>query len=191
MVVAASLVPEPTQPASNDVDDERTSDNDSQQLPDESPIMSEPTVGPRQLRRRSSVTRFKQSLRNSSRIILGGRSNPELRKQLIWFTLNRLLLAPALVTAVLMGFDCGGLLGGIPHLAKVVIIVNACVPGAFIVVVVLKQKEEMAELAEVVARVYLPTYLLSIVTVAGWTALGLWLTLPDEDGNTFCERRGG
>lgn len=191
IVVAASLVPDPsvsdTSSNGRSSHDDATMDHDSQQLPDESPIMSEPTVGPPHLRRRSSITRFKQSLRKSSRAILG-RSNPELRKQLIWFTLNRLLLAPALVAAVLIGFDCGGLLHGIPRLAQVVILVNACVPGAFIVVVVLKQKEEMAELAEVVARVYLPTYLLSIVTVAGWTALGLWLTLPDENGQTFCER---
>ncbi|GKY94977.1 hypothetical protein MPSEU_000462300 [Mayamaea pseudoterrestris] len=191
IVVAASLVPEPVSPASTSTSDDNgvNADDDSQSM-EESPIMSDPTVGPQHLRRRSSIIRFKQSIRNSSTLLLGGRSNPELRKQLIWFTLNRLLLAPALVTGVLMGFDCGGLLGGIPDLAKLVIIVNACVPGAFIVVVVLKQKEEMAELAEVVARVYLPTYLLSIVTVAGWTALGLWLTLPDANGETFCDRRG-
>jgi predicted permease len=182
LVVAASLVPEP-----DGRDDARNSVSDAS-IPEESPIMSDPNHGPYQLRRRSSLALFRQSVQTSTRVLLG-RSNPELRKQLIWFTLSRLLLAPALTTAAMVGLDCGGLLQSVPGLAKAVILVNSCVPGALIIVVVLKQREELAETAAVVARVYLPTYLISIVTLSGWTALALWLTLSDENGLTFCERR--
>jgi predicted permease len=150
-------------------------------------MMSDPNIGPNQLRRRSSIMRFQQSLKTSSRVLLG-RSDPELRKQLIWFSIARLLLAPALVTALLVAMDCGGWTTNVPGLAKVVVIVNSCVPGALVIVVLLKQREELADTAAVVARVYLPTYLISIVTIAGWTALGLWLTLPDENGDLFCSR---
>ena len=35
---------------------------------------------------------------------------------------------------------------------------------------------------------YLPNYVLSIVTVAGWAATGQYITLPDENGQTICDR---
>jgi hypothetical protein len=71
-------------------------------------------------------------------------------------------------------------LENVPDLAKLVVIINAAVPGALIVAVLLQSKPELAEMAAVVAKVYLPSYLLSIVTIAAWTALGLWIALPDE-----------
>ena len=74
----------------------------------------------------------------------------------------------------------------IPPLAKLVLIVNACLPGALMVVVVLKSKEELAGTASAVAKVYLPSYVLSIGSIAAWTAVGLWWTLPDENGNSVC-----
>jgi len=72
--------------------------------------------------------------------------------------------------------------------AKLVIIVNSALPGALIVIVLLKSKEEMTETASAVAKVYLPSYLLSIFTIAAWTAVGMWMTLSNKDGQTVCQR---
>jgi auxin efflux carrier family protein len=100
-----------------------------------------------------------------------------------------LIVTPALVVATILSLNCyTGLLDGVPNLAKLVVMVNSGLPGALIVVVLLKSNPVMADSAAAVAKVYLPTYLLSIVTIAAWTTLGLWITLPDADGNTFCKR---
>jgi hypothetical protein len=56
------------------------------------------------------------------------------------------------------------------------------------VVVILKTKEEMTETAAAVAKVYLLSYPVSIITITARTTVGLWITLPDEDGNTVCQR---
>jgi hypothetical protein len=73
-------------------------------------------------------------------------------------------------------------------LAKLVLIVNSSVPGALIIVVLLKSQPELNETANVVAKVYFPTYIISIVSIAAWTALGLIVSIPDENGNDFCSR---
>ena len=153
-------------------------DND---IPYESPIMSDPNFGPHQLRRRSSISRFRQSIRHRSRRIISPptRSAYDMRKLLLWFTLSRLLVTPGIVVALIIALDYANLWKG-PNLAKLVIIINSALPGALIVVVLLKSRPELAETAAVVARVYLPSYLLSIVTIAGWTALGLWISIPAE-----------
>ena len=90
----------------------------------------------------------------------------------------------------IVGLDCSGVLAssGVPDLAKLVLIVNSSVPGALIVVVLLKSNPDLHETAGVVAKVYFPTYILSIVTIAAWTAVGLLVSIPDEDGNSFCAR---
>lgn len=68
----------------------------------ESPIMSDPNFGPNQFRRRSSVYRFRQSIRRNSRRILANRrpsntlASSEMRKLLVWFILSRLVVTPAL-----------------------------------------------------------------------------------------------
>ena len=109
---------------------------------------------------------------------------------LLWFVLSRLFVAPALVVGTIVGLDCGGssFLRGVPNLAKLVVIINSCLPGALIVVVLLKSNPSLSETAAAVAQMYLPSYLLSIVSIAGWTALGLYVTLPDEEGLIFCYR---
>jgi hypothetical protein len=109
---------------------------------------------------------------------------------LLWFVLSRLFVGPALVVGTIVGLDCGGtsFLQGVPNLAKLVVIVNSCLPGALIVVVLLKSNPSLSESATAVAQVYLPSYLLSIVSIAAWTALGLYVTLPDKDGNIFCHQ---
>ena len=76
----------------------------------------------------------------------------------------------------------------VPNLAKLVIIINAALPGALIVAVILKSEEELAETAAALARVYFSSYLVSILTIAAWTAVGLWITLPDENGKAICQR---
>ena len=83
--------------------------------------------------------------------------------------------------------DCGGVLDGIPNLAKMVVIVNAGLPGAQLIVLTLKSKG-LSDSASIVAKVYLPSYLLSVVTIAGWSSLGLMISVPREDGTSFCRR---
>lgn len=191
MVVAASLVSpreeEPSEQSNND--EEETSQEEThveetqgEEIHEESPIMSDPNFGPHHLRRRSSIKRFQQSIRRGSARIVSTvpRSTPKMRRLLLWYTLSRLIVSPGIVVAVIVGLDYGGVLENVADLAKLVVIINAAVPGALIVAVLLQSKPELAEMAAVVAKVYLPSYLLSIVTIAAWTALGLWIALPDE-----------
>ncbi|KAG7354404.1 membrane transport protein [Nitzschia inconspicua] len=198
MVVAASLVP-PQQIAEDNTDPDHRVDNDQNDGPtfDERPGMTDPNFGPyqrptRRHRRSSRFQDFRRELRSSSIRILNAvpRSTPEMRRLHIWFSLSRLILAPAVVVGLILAFDCSSstILNSVPNLAKLVIIVNASLPGALIIVVLLKAKEECAETAAAVSKVYLPSYLLSIFTIAGWCAVGLWITLPDKEGRTFCQQ---
>jgi hypothetical protein len=198
MVVAASLVPpEPLQNDSGISERQLNDENDSTPVFDEQPGMTDPNFGPYRRpasrnRRPSRFRELRRSLRSSSMRILQAvpRSSPEMRRLHVWFILSRLVVAPAVVVGLLLAFDCSSsnLLNSVPNLAKFVIVVNASLPGALIVVVLLKAQEECAETAAAVSKVYLPSYLLSIVTIAAWCAVGLWITIPDEEGNTFCQR---
>lgn len=155
----------------------------------ESPIMSDPNFGTLRYRRKSSIVL--QSLRRQSTKIVSSlrRSNPQMRKLHIWFTLSRLVLSPALICGILIGLECGGLLHGVPPLAKLVVVINSALPGALILVVLLKSNPALAETAAVVAKVYLTSYILSIVTLAAWTVVGLWISIPHDDGSSFCSAR--
>jgi predicted permease len=200
MVVAASLVP-PT-PLSLQQESRREEDENeeggSRPVIDERPGMTDPNFGPYQRRRRRRtssqlVRQLGRSMRSSSVRMLQAmpRSTPEMRRIHLWFNLSRLILTPALVVGIVLAMDCTGSFGtlaSVPDLAKLVIIVNSALPGALIIVVILKSKEELADTAAAVSRAYLPNYLLSIVTIAAWTGVGLWVTLPNEDGNTFCQQ---
>mmetsp|Transcript_81076 Transcript_81076/g.121865 ORF Transcript_81076/g.121865 Transcript_81076/m.121865 type:complete len:509 (+) Transcript_81076:55-1581(+) len=192
MVVAASLMP----PSSMD---ERSEDeqDDAAAVIDENPAMTDPNFGPYRRRRRARspsrrLHELRRSMQSGSMRILNAipRSSPEMKRLHVWFCLSRLIVTPAVIVGLIVAVDCGtGWLDGVPNLAKLVIIINSALPGALIVVVILKSKEEMAETAAAVAKVYLPSYLLAIVSIAAWTAVGLWLTLPDEEGNSVCQRR--
>lgn len=103
------------------------------------------------------------------------------RAMIFWFILSRLIAAPALVTILIDVIKCY-VGSSVPALAQLVIIINSCLPGALIIVVVLKSRPELHETATSVAKIYLPSYLMSIFTIAAWTAGGLWVTLPKEDG---------
>ena len=127
----------------------------------------------------------------------------------IWFNLSRLVLTPTLVCATLIGLDCGipGLFGAasggfqIPHLFKLVMMVESASPSAMTIIVVLKavagksssmndpSGNHASSLARRIAKLYLPLYGLCTITVAVWTLVGLVISLPDEDGRYFCEAR--
>jgi predicted permease len=204
MVVAASLVPplpvhadhEQTQPECRESDDEQSSP-----IIDERPGMTDPNFGPYQRprrrrrqhdRRSSRLSELRRSMRSSSIRLIQAipRSTPEMRRLHLWFNLSRLVVAPAVVVGLILALDCSSstILNDVPNLAKLVIIVNAALPGALIVVVLLKSREECADTAAAVSKVYLPSYLMSIVSIGAWCAVGLWITLPDENGNTICHR---
>jgi hypothetical protein len=200
MVVAASLVPSP--PIQDDLSDPEqrsigNNENEDEPVFDDQPGMTDPNFGPYQRpthkhRRSSRFREMRRSLRSSSIRLLQAvpRSTPEMRRLHLWFCLSRLLVAPAAVVGLILAFDCSSstILNSVPNLAKLVIIVNASLPGALIIVVLLKAKEECSDTAAAVSKVYLPSYLLSIFTIAAWCAVGMWITIPDEQGNTFCQR---
>jgi predicted permease len=166
------------------------------QEPVESPIMSDPNFGPyqppiQQNPHQPYRRRLSRAVGASSRRLLQAatQSTPEMRRLHVWFVLSRLVISPALVVAAIVGLDCSSnVLSSVPPLAKLVVIVNASLPGALVVVVLLKSNPDLAETASAVAKVYLPSYLLSIVTISAWTAAGLWITIPDDEGRTFCQR---
>lgn len=197
MIVAASLVSprhisqEDESDTTHPIDDQR---RDASTIVDQNPAMSDPNFGPYQRRRRRHSSRLYhlgRSFRSGSMRMIQAvpRSPPEMMRLHVWFCLSRLVLTPAFVVALILALDCSSeLLSGVPNLAKLVIIVNAALPGALIVIVLLKSNEEMAETAAAVAKIYLPSYLISIFTIAGWTAVGLWVTLPDSEGHTVCQR---
>jgi len=161
----------------------------------ESPIMSDPTFGPhrpgldrRQSLRSSSLVWYGQEFsRRSSLALTHIKQSPHLKAH-SWFICSRLIVSPAVVCAILMGLDCGGFMKDVPDLTKLVVLLNSSLPGALTIVVILKSNN-LAESAATVAGVYLPSYLLCIITVAAWTSVGLWISIPSEDGSSsFCSR---
>lgn len=181
MVVAASLVP----------NKEQMDNTENLQSREESQNHEVPEVAPQSHnQRRPTLAKVSKSIRRTSVKALKSvlRTPAEKLRLYLWFTLSRLVLVPLFVVLIIAGLDCRGALNSVPDLAKLVLIVNAACPGALIVVVLLKSNPELHETAAVVTRVYLPTYILSIATIAGWTALGLIVAMPTEDGNPFCPR---
>ena len=202
MVVAGSLVPiRRRENEAHSTDAAGNGQESGETIQGENPIMSDPNFGPynrradnkHQRRRSSRFQSFSNSVRSGSIRMLQAvpRSSPEMLRLHIWFCLSRLVITPAAIVGIIVALDCSGsgILNGVPNLAKLVLIVNSALPGALIIIVLLKAKEEMAETAAAVAKVYMPSYILSIFTIAVWTAIGLWVTLPDENGLTVCERR--
>jgi hypothetical protein len=159
---------------------------------EESPIMADPNFGPRMRRQRMSASSIGQSMhlviRRRSSLVMDRikRSDRDMWKLHLWFILSRLIISPAIISAGLVGMDCAGWLTDVPNLAKLVVVINAALPGALVVVILLKSQPALSESAAVVAKVYLPSYLLSIVTIAAWASVGLYISLPNEDGTSFC-----
>ena len=180
LIAAASLVP-PTREVTTSTDNESDSIHEivqqDEEDEDESPIMSDPHYGPLNRRRRRSIQRFAQSIRESAESAVKGvtRTRSDTLRLLAWFVMSRLVLSPAIVTTVIVALDGTGLLAAVPPMAKLVVLINSCLPGAQMIVVLLKSQEELADSAQAVAAVYLPSYLISCVTIAAWSSIGLWL----------------
>eukprot|EP00986_Skeletonema_menzelii_P021243 scaffold33744_cov171-Skeletonema_menzelii.AAC.3 len=132
-------------------------------------------------RRRSSLSQLSIRVMNAIK-----KRKPTLRMHL-WFCISRLIVTPAIVCLLIIAGDCGGILNKVPNLAKLVVIVNSCLPGAQLIVLTLKSRG-LSQSASIVAQVYLPSYLFSVVTIAAWTSLGLIISTPNEDGSSFCNR---
>jgi len=155
MIVAASLMAGPLSTPS------------TTRAIEENPIMSDPTFGPR----RSSLRRLSQRLSLSL-----GSSDGSYYRLLLWFVSSRLVLSPALIVSILYGLNQ---VYTIPPLVSLVVSINSSLPGANIIVVLLLSSNSPTA-AAVVTQVYLPVYVLSIVSIAAWTALGLYLFLPED-----------
>ena len=183
LIAAASLVKPQRQqspidePQSTDNEEENDKPPEAEEENLKSPIMSDPQFGPLNLRRRRSLQQFAQSIRRgaSSALKAVPRTRGDTLRLLAWFVASRLILSPAIVTALIALLDRYEILNDVPAMAKLVVMINSCLPGAQMVVVLLKSEEELADSAQAVASVYLPSYLISCVTIAAWSSVGLWL----------------
>eukprot|EP00559_Dactyliosolen_fragilissimus_P001333 CAMPEP_0184867338 /NCGR_PEP_ID=MMETSP0580-20130426/26115_1 /TAXON_ID=1118495 /ORGANISM="Dactyliosolen fragilissimus" /LENGTH=560 /DNA_ID=CAMNT_0027367563 /DNA_START=270 /DNA_END=1952 /DNA_ORIENTATION=- len=133
----------------------------------------------------SNIIRSKWN--NWSRIILISlhNINTNTLRIHIWYILSKLILTPAIVCAILVSMDCGGLLNNIPSIAKPLILINSAVPGALVVVVILKS-HDLSHSASAISKIYLSSYILSVFTIAAWAVCGLILSIPSQDGTSFC-----
>ncbi len=130
-------------------------------------------------RRRSSISQFSIKTMAALR-----RRKPTLQMH-AWFFFSRHVVTPAIVCLIILAMDCGSILDGIPNMAKMVVIVNSGLPGAQLIVLTLKAKG-LSDSASIVAKVYLPSYLLSVITIAAWTSLGLLIS--NYDSTSLCRR---
>ena len=185
LIAAASLVPPMSDmtPDAHETDAANSGEagghnsHDDEEEEDESPIMSDPHFGPLTRHRRRSLQQLAQSVRQSAKSALKAvpRTPSNTVRLLVWFVVSRLILSPAIVTAIIAVLDRSGVLVDVPPMAKLVVLINSCLPGAQMVVVLLKSEEELADSAQAVASVYLPSYLISCVTIAAWSSVGLLL----------------
>jgi hypothetical protein len=83
---------------------------------------------------------------------------------------------------LMVALDCSGAF--IPYLAKVVVSVKCLLVRCLDCDCRIDVSRRRAVTAAAVANVCLSSYLLGIVAHAGWTTLGMWLTLPDEEGHS-------
>ncbi len=87
----------------------------------------------------------------------------------VWHVVSRLFVTPAVILGILLSLDC---IVTISPIARLVLLVNSCLPGALIVVVVLKANG-CTKAASIVTQTYLPSYTLSVVTIAAWASVGM------------------
>ncbi len=102
----------------------------------------------------------------------------------IWQITSRLLVTPAVVYLILIKLDCSGMLDDVPPIATIVLLINSALPGALVIVVILKA-EGLEDAATTVSKTYLPTYIISVLTVAMWASIGLMTWRP---ASTICQR---
>lgn len=97
---------------------------------------------------------------------------------IVWYITCRLLLTPALICGLILFFEKKtNILDSIPSLVKPLLLVNSAVPGALVLIVVLKA-EGCSKSASFLSKVYLPCYLISIFTVTAWASVGVWMSIP-------------
>jgi predicted permease len=97
----------------------------------------------------------------------------------IWQIISRLVVTPGIVFLLLLRLELSGLLGSIPNIAKLVLLINSAVPGALVVVVILKA-EGLTREAAAVSNTYLSSYTISVVTLAVWASIGLMAFRPQS-----------
>lgn len=115
MVVAASLVP-PSPVTSASHGTLEVSNGATSGIEDQSPSLP-----------------LKQRLAQcAKRLTKLPRPTPEMLRVHVWFSLCRLILAPAVVVAIMMAMECSGAMANVPGLSKLVVIINAAVPGSFV-----------------------------------------------------------
>uniref|UniRef100_A0A7R9Z4P9 Uncharacterized protein n=1 Tax=Pseudictyota dubia TaxID=2749911 RepID=A0A7R9Z4P9_9STRA len=173
----------------NSVDDRRKHLSEDKSASSQDPAVSNDSSGHFSTGRSLSLLSIRQAsqsvLQKSSSVIMPVMRSPSLRMH-VWFCLSRLALTPALVCAMLVGLDCGtSAFDYIPHYTKMVLLLNSCLPGAVTVINVLKS-EGLNETANILAKVYFPSYLLSIFSIAGWSSVGLLISLPLSGGRRMC-----
>ena len=120
---------------------------------------------------RSSDKRIPKCVRRFRSII----DHPTFKVQ-VWHVLSRLFVTPAVVFGLLMSLGCEV---KISPIAKLVLLVNSALPGALVVVMIL-QANGYTKAASVVSQTYLPSYTLSVVSVAVWTSIGM-VAFSDSD----------
>lgn len=96
----------------------------------------------------------------------------------VWHVLSRLFVTPAVIFAILLKIDC---IVEISNIAKLVLLINSSLPGALIVVVLLKANG-CTKAASIVSQTYLPSYTLSVVTIAAWASIGM-MTFDGDVGS--------
>ena len=161
IVVAASLVKQ---------EEEQAEDEDEEMEPC---VEHENESGCKPIERKTTILgRLSNCLRST-------RMQSETMKIYIWQVSARLLVTPGIVFFLLLKLDCAGLLDSVPNIAKLVLLINSAVPGALVVVVILKA-QGLADEAAAVSKAYLPSYTLSVFTLAMWSSIGLMAFRSDS-----------
>lgn len=142
-------------------------------------FINENDVGSVKLSIRNNDRNESSSLLNARTKLSGAFSkmtnHPTFKVQ-VWHVLSRLFVTPAVVFGMLLKLSCSFYISPI---ARVVLLVNSALPGALIVVVILKANG-MTKAASIVSQTYLPSYTLSVITIAIWTSVGM-ISLSDSN----------
>jgi len=148
-------------------DKDENSSNKSQRT-DEVKILDEVGQNTSSSMRASIISRqvslIRSRLLNTSYRII---QHPSFKVQ-IWHVTSRLFVTPALVYTILLNLNCSQ----ITPIAKLILLVNSSLPGALIVVVILKA-QGLTDAASIVSQTYLPSYILSVMTTAAWASIGM------------------
>ena len=142
-------------------DDNNTTNNTRRRVHEEEesrPDQQHSNIRSSMRRKRSSISQL------SMRAMTAIQTRKPTIKMHSWFICSRLIISPAIVCLLIVAMDCGGVLDRIdgPSLAmaKMVIIVNAGLPGAQLIILTLKSKG-LSESASIVASISSKLYLVN------------------------------